>query len=503
VTSPTPRLDDLQTGADEAVASALLLPYQQKWLADPSRVKVYEKSRRIGITWATAAHCVLEAARGKQDVWYVAYAEDAGKEFIRDCTEWAERLHQPCSAAMVDLVEYDEQGRAITVRALGLTFPGSSKRVTALTSNPRSLRGKQGLVVIDEAAHCADLGELLKAAFALLMWGGETWILSTHYGEQNPFAQLCDDIRDGKKPYTLHRCVITDALADGLYKRICATTRRQWSEDGERAWLEQLERDYGEDAREELYCEPSGAGQLYLSRTLIKECMYDAPVLRFEQGDAFMELSEADRKRAVAEWLEAAVLPLLDGLKRDKDLRAFSFGLDFGRTTDLTVLAPMGLRQNLVRRVPFMVELRNVPFNQQTQVVLYVASRLPNFFFGCLDAGGNGSYVSEQAWIHLGGDSYIDRVMLNLAYYRDHMPSLKRVFEDKTIQIPRDVDVAADLSLIRRVNGIPKLPDVRVDGVNSSGRRHGDAAIALFLANVACSKAEEIFTRWEGLTSID
>jgi hypothetical protein len=52
------------------------------------------------------------------------------------------------------------------------------------------------------------------------------------------------------------------------------------------------------------------------------------------------------------------------------------------------------------------------------------------------------------------------------------------------------------------VNGIPKVPDVRVDGVTSSGRRHGDAAIALFLANVACSKAEEIFAHWEALSSL-
>ena len=36
-------------------APAVLLPYQQRWLVDPSPVKVWEKSRRIGASWGDAA----------------------------------------------------------------------------------------------------------------------------------------------------------------------------------------------------------------------------------------------------------------------------------------------------------------------------------------------------------------------------------------------------------------------------------------------------------------
>src|SRR5258708_5439613 len=33
-------------------AANVLLPYQMRWIADPAPVKVAEKSRRVGITWA-------------------------------------------------------------------------------------------------------------------------------------------------------------------------------------------------------------------------------------------------------------------------------------------------------------------------------------------------------------------------------------------------------------------------------------------------------------------
>jgi phage FluMu gp28-like protein len=33
-----------------------------------------------------------------------------------------------------------------------------------------------------------------------MIWGGEIWVLSTHDGADNAFAELCDEVRDGKKP---------------------------------------------------------------------------------------------------------------------------------------------------------------------------------------------------------------------------------------------------------------------------------------------------------------
>ncbi len=45
-----------------SAAPAALLPYQQRWIADKSPLKIGEKSRRIGLTWAEASDDVLTAA---------------------------------------------------------------------------------------------------------------------------------------------------------------------------------------------------------------------------------------------------------------------------------------------------------------------------------------------------------------------------------------------------------------------------------------------------------
>src|SRR5690606_39125947 len=56
---------------------AVLLAYQRRWVADDSALKVAEKSRRIGLTWAEASDNVLTAAAsrqaGGQNVYYIGY----------------------------------------------------------------------------------------------------------------------------------------------------------------------------------------------------------------------------------------------------------------------------------------------------------------------------------------------------------------------------------------------------------------------------------------------
>jgi len=61
--------------------------------------------------------------------------------------------------------------------------PMSDKQLVISTAAGANLRGKQGRVIIDEAAFHDNLEELLKAALALLMWGGEVRIISTHNGD--------------------------------------------------------------------------------------------------------------------------------------------------------------------------------------------------------------------------------------------------------------------------------------------------------------------------------
>ena len=161
-----------------AALPAVLLPYQQRWVADASPFKVAEKGRRTGLTWAEAADDVLIAAAarnaGGQNVYYIGQDKDMTEEYIDACAMWAREFNQ--AAGSVEQGIWDEDGddeRNKNILTFSIRFPKSRHRITALASRPRKLRGRQGVLVGDEAAFQDDLDALIKAAMAFLIWGGK------------------------------------------------------------------------------------------------------------------------------------------------------------------------------------------------------------------------------------------------------------------------------------------------------------------------------------------
>ncbi len=157
-------------------APPVLLPYQQRWVANTSPLKVIEKSRRTGITWAEASDNVLTAASsapaGGMNVYYIAYNQDMTVEYIQACAMWARAFNYAASEIEEGFWEEDDDDKHI--RTYTIKFPDSGFRIVALSSRPSNLRGRQGIIVIDEAAFHEQLDELLKAALAMLIWGKGT-----------------------------------------------------------------------------------------------------------------------------------------------------------------------------------------------------------------------------------------------------------------------------------------------------------------------------------------
>ncbi|OLO06868.1 hypothetical protein BTW08_15345 [Salinicola sp. MH3R3-1] len=458
---------------------SVLLPYQQSWIEDDSDLKIAEKSRRTGITWGEAADAVLSAsaakAAGGTNHFYVGSNREMAIEFIDAAAMWAKAFNKTASAIEEEIIK-DEDKDILT---FNIRF-SSGFKIQALSSRPSNLRGRQGNVTIDEAAFHEQLAEVLKAALALTMWGAKVRLISTHNGVENLFNELIQDSRAGKKRYSVHRITLDDACEQGLYQRICQVRGKPWSQAAEDQWKANLLADTAtrEDALEEYYCVPKSGGGAYLSRALIEARMIDAPVIRFEGSATFNALPEALRAVEMAQWCQEALLPLLMQLD---PTHTHCFGEDFARSGDLTVIAPMAIDQRLKRLVPFLVELRNVPFKQQEQVLFYIVDRLPRLQAGALDARGNGQYLAEQA-VDQYGSGRIEAVMLSQGWYLDAMPKFKAAFEDDEIAIPRDRDVADDLRALQVIKGIPKLPDGKTGDAKA---RHGDAAIALALAYYA------------------
>jgi phage FluMu gp28-like protein len=459
---------------------SLFLGYQARWVADESPVKVAEKSRRIGLTWAEAADSALLASRvDGMDTWYVGYNKDMAQEFIRDCGDWA-KVYGLVAGEIEETQEVFKDGEVEkSILAFVIRF-ASGFRITALSSRPSNLRGKQGRVIIDEAAFSPELKELLKAALALLIWGGQVHIISTHDGDENEFNELIQEILAGKKPYGHHRITLDDALADGLYKRICRIRGIAWSAGAEAQWRADLIRSYGDGADEELFCIPSRGSGVWLSRVLIEARMADRPVVRWRAPEG-MELWPDDLMEAeVASFCENELLPLLKQL--DPGLRS-AVGEDFGRHADLTVIAPLQVTLTLKRAFPFLVELANAPFKAQELIFFYICDRLPRFGAGKLDAGGNGAYLAEVAKQRY-GPQRIEEVKFSEQWYRENTAPLKAAFEDGSIELPKDAAVLDDMAAFRMVRGVPRIPDIRVADARGQ-KRHGDAGIAVLLAYAA------------------
>jgi len=211
--------------AGEFDADQVLLPYQRRWIADTSQLKIAEKSRRPGLTWAEAAEAALSGSMspeaGGTDTFYVGTTKDMVREFIDACAMWAKAYNLAASAIGEEALEDDDKDILVYV----INF-ASGFKIKALSSNPSNLRGMQGNVIIDEAAFQKDLAAVLKAALALTMWGSKVRLISTHNGIENLFNTIITDSRAGKKRYSVHRIDIELAISEGLYRRICQVTKK-------------------------------------------------------------------------------------------------------------------------------------------------------------------------------------------------------------------------------------------------------------------------------------
>ena len=450
----------------------VFLPYQKKWLADKASVKVVEKSRRVGLTWAQAHDDTLLAAtsgRYGMDVLYISFNQDMTREYIEACADWAKRLQLVAGKVNEDVFK---DGDEREIKAFRIDF-ASGRKILALSNRPSNLRGKQGRVIIDEAAFVEDLPELLKAALALLMWGGQVIIISTHNGADNAFNQLVQDVRAGNLPYSLHRITLDDALHDGLYRRICQVTEKPWTQEGEDAWRAELIKTYGDGAYEELFCIPRQSSGAYLTTAMLEACMGAAPVLTWTPpAEDFVDWPLPVAERYTRGWIAEELEPLLAPIPQDM---AHFCGVDFGRNGDLSVFWPATEEKDLRLVPPFVLELRNCPHRTQQQILFAILDRLPRFSGVSLDARGNGSALAEAARQQYGPEQ-VREVMISESWYRETMPLLKAGIEDKTLLLPRDAGILSDFRSLRVVKGVARVPEQRIK--DKTGGRHGDSVIA-------------------------
>ncbi len=437
-----------------------LLPYQRRWVADDAPLKIVEKSRRIGLSWAEAYDAVMHAFAGKGNVTYQSYDKEMTRGFIDDCAEWARVLDAGAGAIGESVLDLGDS-KAVQVFRIQLA---SGKTITSMTSAPRALRskGRPGdRAIVDEAAFVDDLEGVLKAALAFLTWGGRVHVISTHNGEASPFNLLLRDVRDGRQPGSVHTITFRQAIDEGLARRIFEVTGRSWSPEAEAEWEAGIRSTYGHRGGEELDCVPSAGSGAWLTWDMIRACEDKAGKAgkrkHFAGGAAFIGVDVARRRDL---WVAAV-------LERVGDV--------------------LWLRELVVRQ--------GIPFKRQRAIVGDLAKRYRPVRIA-VDQTGMGEGIVEQLQDDHGRHR-VDGVLMTGPRRLDVATALRERVEDQKLRIFADDDLRRDLHSIRAEAGPTGQPRLLADESETDG--HADRFWALALACAAAAERVERF----GLHRID
>lgn len=472
-------VDDLPEDLDP-LADGILMAHQRDWLADKSRLKLAVKCRRSGYTFGEALDDTITAATMRKDggdnVFYIGDTKEKGREFIGYCAHFARTV----AAEQLEISEYlfedlKDDGTTNMISAYRITF-ASGNRIVALSSRPENIRGLQGIVVIDEAAFHKDVGEVIDAAMALLIWGGKIRIISTHNGKLNPFNELVVRTAAGKTKFSAHHITFDQVIENGLYDRV-KLMRPDIMPFEE--WYDLIRGGYVDEARmkEELDTIPRDAEGAALSRVQVEACSdKDIPVLRLVKPDAFSLAPEDARRAEVDDWLREHIAPILAGLDIN---RRTVIGGDIARKGHGSVFWLAQIGSGLKRETRLVLELRKLPFDQLRQILWYVLDRAGRRWSCSLDASGLGMDMAESAGQKYG--SRVAEIIFSPAWYRENGAKIVTSIEDMSTTVPADDDIISDICALAWVNGVVKIPDGHETIGNDGGKRHADAAIAAML----------------------
>ena len=417
------------------------LPYQLRWLEDNSKVKIWEKSRRIGATYVQSYEDVRDCVYKKVPaVWFSSADESAAKEYIDYCEKWVKLFNISAKSYGEVVIDSDKD-----VKALVIEFSNGT-RIHALSSNPKGFRSKGGKVVLDEFAFHKSAMELWQAARPCITWGYPLRILSTHNGQNCLYYKFIDQTLKGKLNWSHHKVPIQLAVEEGLVDKIYD---RKATKEEKEEWLEEQRRDCFDEYtwQQEYCCVAIDEASAFLPYDLISTC---------EKTD---------------------ILKSLDTIKGD-----LYVGVDIGRRKDLTVIWCLEVFENTKYTRKVQV-LEKTPFHIQYEIISKILEH-PKLRRCCIDSTGIGMQMAELAQLQF-GQYRVEAVMFTNKSKEEMAYNLRTNFENKSVFIPSEHDIREDLHSIRKM--VTAAGNIRFDADTSEVNGHADRFWALALALISCS----------------
>lgn len=437
----------------DTVNQKYFLPYQLDWINDESPLKIYKKSRRVGITYGTSYRsfrkCLNQPDNSKFVQWVSSRDEQTAKEFVKDYVAmWAKAANVMAKGLAGDYAQVVDTER--NINAFVVEFDNGA-RIMSLSSSPKAFAGKGGDVLIDEFDLHRNQGDLYDMALPCITWGGQLEIVSAYDSngsEHTVFAQLVKECEiDGNpKGFSLHSTTLTEAVEQGFVEKVNEvkarkgrpTQTREEFVDGIKkscrthaAYLSQYE------------CIPNSAnGQQAVRPNDLINAKKAIQILKVDlTGDADV----ADITDPIAE-------PYINTNFWKTNITGWSryaMGYDVARKHDLASIWIDGMEKNVYRHLALIL-FRNCKFETQKQIAASIMRELPAV--GAGDETGMGGPNCEYLETH-----FPERfIPVNFASKKITLGTmLTEVFEQGRQEIPFEpVMIGADIAGIRKDTGV-------------------------------------------------
>jgi phage FluMu gp28-like protein len=455
------------------------LPYQQRWLADKSKIKLFVKSRRIGGTYAQSYEDVEDCVfKRVPAVWFSSADESAAKEYILYCTMWAKLFDK--GAQLLGEVVIDKEK---DIKSESIKFSNGT-RINALTSNPKAFRSKGGKANLDEFAHHKDQVQMWKAAKPVSTWGYPIRILSTHNGESQ-FYNFQQAIELKKLNWSLHVVDIFTAVKEGLLDKIMG---RPTSEEERHTWLEQERMDCFDEYTwlEEYCCLPQIGKNVFLDYPLISTCEENEIIWPGNPLANSFELAKAKEPHHKDSRFITENLAAFDEWIKKLDITGNLFiGFDIGRKKDLSCIWVVEKLLN-IKITRAVIVLEKTRFWVQEEI-LYKLLNHKKIQRCCIDSTGLGMQLAERAQERY-GESKVEAINFATGSIRTDMAfNTKKCFEEKSVLIPGEREIREDLHSMKKIittAGNVRLQAEKDEDVQGHADRFWGLSLALHASQV-------------------
>ena len=389
------------------------LPYQVKWLEDKAQIKLYEKSRRIGMTFAQAFEDVEDAGvNGLYNVWFSSNNDTNAKEYIDYCKNYAEALNMVIKAYTKTFI-LKESKNDVTIYIIRFA---NGKKITALSSSPNQLHGKGGKIVLDEFARRDDELEVWKAASpAALVWGYPIRIISTHNGKKSLFYSFVQRLKKGTLKWRHYHTTFVEAVRQGLADK---ALHKHCTMEEQDAYIEGVKDATGDN---------SVWNEQYM--------------LEAEDGDTIL------LPRPILETAGKAEMMTFEELKACKELYA---GLDVGRFKNFSLFYVIEKVSASLFITRWLYAIQAEEFPKQDKKISAVLMDLPNLRRLCVDYTGMGIGLTEYLQEKF-GTTRVEGVTLTANVKETLAFRMKKMLEDLSFLIPADQEIYDDFQLVKKV----------------------------------------------------